>query len=69
VVFFTDLWAPVLYLVGAVYVGATTIFWLVAGRPEPILGGLDKAVQAVLIVSLLYLMIVEMRGAPAESED
>jgi hypothetical protein len=33
----------------------------VAGRPEPVLGGLDKAVQAVLIVSLVYLVIVEMR--------
>lgn len=61
VVFFTDLWAPVLYLVGAVYVGATTVFWLVVGRPEPVLGVLDKAVQAVLIVSLVYLMIMEMR--------
>ena len=69
VVFFTDLWAPVLYLVGAVYVGATTVFWLVAGRPEPILGGLDKAVQAVLIVSLVYLMVVEMREGGAGSED
>ena len=69
VVFFTDLWAPVLYLVGAVYVGATTVFWLVVGRPEPILGVLDKAVQAVLIVSLVYLMVVEMREGAAGSED
>ena len=69
VVFFTDLWAPVLYLVGAIYVGATTVFWLVVGRPEPILGVLDKAVQAVLIVSLVYLIVVEMREGAAGSED
>jgi hypothetical protein len=61
VVFFTELWMPVHYLVGAVYVGVTTVFWLVAGRPQPVLGGLDKAVQAVLIVSLVYLVVVEMR--------
>jgi len=52
---------PVHYLVGALYVGVTTVFWLVAGRPQPVLGGLDKAVQAVLIVSLVYLVVVEMR--------
>ena len=69
VVFFTDLWAPVHYLVAAVYVGATTVYWLVAGRPQPVLGGLDKAVQAVLIASLVYLMVVEMRDDAAGSED
>jgi len=69
VVFFTDIWAPVHYLVAAVYLGATSVFWLVAGRPRPVLGGLDKAVQAILIVSLVYLMVVEMRETAAGSED
>jgi hypothetical protein len=69
VAFFTDLWGAVLYLVGAVYVGVTTVVWLLAGRPQPVLGGLDKAVQAALIVSLVYLLVVEMREGPAGSED
>lgn len=50
VVFLTELWSPVLYLVGAVYVGIMTIFWILVGMPEPVLGGVDKGVQAVLIV-------------------
>ena len=32
VAFFTDLWEPVLYLVGAVYVGITTAVWVLADR-------------------------------------
>lgn len=56
VIFLTELWSPVLYLVGAVYVGVMTVIWLLEGMPEPLLGGVDKAIQAVLFVLFLYLL-------------
>lgn len=69
VVFFTELWEPVLYLVGALYVGVTAVVWLLAGRPQPVLGGVDKAVQVVLIVALVSLLVVETRSADEPGAD
>lgn len=67
VVFFTDLWNPVLYLVGALYVGGMTVVWVLAGMPRPLLGAIDKGVQIVLLVLFVYLLVAESRGADAES--
>ncbi len=68
VVFFTELWQPVLYLVGAVYVGVTAVVWLLAGRPQPVLGVVDKVVQAGLVVLFVYLLVVETRGSEPDTD-
>ncbi|WP_254840071.1 DUF7475 family protein [Natronomonas marina] len=67
VVFFTDLWQPVLYLVGAVYAGVTTVVWVLAGMPNPLLGAVDKAVQFVLVVLFVYLLVEELREPASDS--
>lgn len=69
VVFLTELWSPVLYLVGAVYVGVMTIFWILVGMPEPVLGGVDKGVQAVLFVLFVYLLVGEHQRQPVDGGD
>lgn len=69
VVFFTDLWQPVLYLVGAVYVGVMTVIWVLSGMPLLALAVVDKTIQALLFGLFLYLLVVEMRSAgPAETD-
>ena len=60
---------PGLYLVGAVYVGVTTAVWVLAGMPQPLLGAVDKVVQAVLFVLFVYALIGEMRADDADSSD
>lgn len=67
VVFFTDLWEPVLYLVGAIYVGVMTVVWLLAGMPQLALAVVDKTVQALLFGLFVYLLVVESR--PTRSAD
>ena len=69
IVFLTDLWEPVLYLVGAVYVGVTTVVWVLAGMPQPLLGAVDKVIQAVLFVLFVYVLLGEMRADDADSSD
>ena len=69
VVFLTDLWEPVLYLVGAIYVGVTTVVWVLAGMPQPLLGAVDKAVQAVLLALFVYVLVGEMQADDADSSD
>ena len=69
IVFFTDLWEPVLYLVGAVYVGVTTVVWMLAGTPQSPLGAVDKTVQAVLFALFVYVLVGEMRANDADSSD
>ena len=69
VVFLTDLWEPVLYLVGAVYVGVTTTVWVLAGMPQPLLGAVDKVIQAVLFALFVYMLVGEMRTDDADSSD
>lgn len=68
VVFFTDLWQPVLYLVGAIYVGVTTVVWVLAGMPRPLLGAVDKVVQGALVVLFVYVLVVEMQDTEAGPE-
>jgi hypothetical protein len=68
VAFFTDLWEPVLYLVGAVYVGVTTAVWVLAGMPQPLLGAADKVVQAVLLVLFVYVLVREVRVGEADED-
>jgi hypothetical protein len=68
VVFFTDLWQPVLYLVGAVYVGVMTVVWVLAGMPLLAFAIVDKAVQALLFALFIYLLVTEMQvTSPAET--
>jgi hypothetical protein len=68
VVFFTDLWQPVLYLIGAVYVGVMTVVWVLAGMPLLVFAIVDKAVQALLFVLFIYLLVTEMQAtSPAET--
>lgn len=70
VVFFTDLWQPVLYLVGAIYIGVMTVVWVLAGMPLLALALVDKAVQALLFALLIYLLVTEMQAmSPPETED
>jgi hypothetical protein len=70
VVFFTDLWQPVLYLVGAIYIGITTVVWVLEGMPFLTLGLVDKTVQALLFTVLIYLLVTEMQSAsPVEAEE
>ena len=69
VVFFTELWAPVHYLAGALYVGLTAVVWLLAGRPQPVLGVVDKVIQVVLVVTLVYLLVVETRRGEEPGAD
>lgn len=70
VVFFTDLWEPVLYLVGAIYIGVMTVVWVLAGMPLLALAVVDKTVQAILFGLFIYLLVTEMRSASlAEAEE
>lgn len=69
VVFLTELWSPVLYLVGAMYVGVMTFFWILVGMPEPVLGGVDKGVQVVLFVLFVYLLVGEHHRQPVDGGD
>ena len=69
VIFLTDLWEPVLYLVGAIYVGVTTVVWVLAGMPQPLLGAVDKVIQAVLFALFVYMLVGEMRTDDADSSD
>ena len=69
VIFLTDLWEPVLYLVGAIYVGVTTVVWVLAGMPQPLLGAVDKAIQAVLFALFVYVLLGEMRADDTDSSD
>lgn len=50
-----------LYAVGVPYTAAQMVAWYVQGMPEFQLGVFDKAVQALLIVLLVYLFVVEGR--------
>ncbi|WP_336135235.1 hypothetical protein [Natronomonas amylolytica] len=69
VLFFTDLWQPVLYLVGAVYVGMMTVVWVLAGMPLLALALVDKAVQALLFALFVYLLVTEMQAmSPPDME-
>lgn len=62
VVFFTNLWDPVLYLVGAVYISVMTVVWVLDGAPLLSLGVADKVVQALLFVLFLYLLFEDAGG-------
>lgn len=68
VVFFTDLWQPVLYLVGAIYVGIMTVVWGLAGMPFLTLAVVDKTIQLILFGLFIYLLVVELRSTAAETE-
>lgn len=59
VVFFTDLFAPVLYLVGALFVGVLLAVWLLEDASVGGLAVLDKLVQVVLIVVFVVLLYRE----------
>lgn len=67
VVYFTELWEPVFYLVGALYLGAMSVIWLLTGMPQLLFGLADKVVQGALFVLLVYLLVTESGETEAES--
>lgn len=67
VLFFTDLWRPVMYLAAAAYVALMALVWVMVGTPMIVLGVVDSAVQLSLIGLCLYLLVDESaRGDVAE---
>lgn len=66
VVYFTDLWRPDYYLVGAVYVVLMAGVWFVSGMPMTTVGSVDTAAKAVLVALCLYLLADERRGVSPE---
>lgn len=46
-----------------------TIFWILVGMPESVLGGVDKGVQAVLFVLSVYLLVGEHQRQPIDGGD
>lgn len=62
VVFFTDLFEPVLYLVGVLFVGVLLVVWVLGGAAIDGLGGLDKLVQVALMVVFVVLLFREEGG-------
>lgn len=65
VVFLTTLWQSVLYLVGALYVGITTVVWLLAGMPMTTLGVVDTTIQLTMFGLFIYLFVSEARTVAA----
>jgi hypothetical protein len=59
VVFFTNVWNPVLYLLGAIYISVMTVVWVLDGAPMLSLGIADKIVQTVLFGLFIYLLFEE----------
>lgn len=59
VVFFTDLFAPVLYLVGALFVGILLVVSVLANATIGAIEVLDKVVQVALIAVFLALLFRE----------
>jgi hypothetical protein len=59
IVYFTNFWSAVLYLVGAIYISVMTIVWVLDGAPMLTLGLVDKVVQAGLFVLFVYLLFEE----------
>ena len=64
ILFFTVFWAPVLYLIGVIYVTTLLTIWLLAGMPLYALGVLDGIVQLGLIVTFAYLFLLEGQSRP-----
>lgn len=67
IVFFTNLWSPVLYLVGAIYISVMSVVWVLDGAPLLSLGIADKIVQAGLFALFVYLLFEEV-GTIDEAE-
>lgn len=62
--FFTRLFRPVLYLVGAAYIALLTVMWVLAGTPFFAVGMLDAAVHVALFGLFVYLFFVEVDAEP-----
>lgn len=69
VVFFTDLWQPGYYLLGAVYVGLMAGVWFVSGMPMTMVGSVDTAAKVALVALCLYLLADERRDVSPEEPD
>lgn len=66
VVYFTDLWRPVYYLVVAAYVALMAGVWFVSGTPMTMVGSVDTAGKAALVGVCLYLLTDERRDVGQE---
>lgn len=69
VVYFTDLWRPGYYLVGAGYVVLMAGVWFVSGMPMTMVGSVDTAAKAALVGLCLYLLADERRDRSPEEPD
>lgn len=67
VVYFTDLWRPVYYLVGAGYVSLMAGVWFVSGTPMSVVGSVDTVAKVVLVALCLYLVADERRDVGTEA--
>lgn len=60
VVYFTDLWRPKLYLLGATYVALMVVAWVRLGMPTAgTIGLAHAAIQGALFALCLYLLVLE----------
>lgn len=69
VVYFTDLWRPGYYLVGAGYVVLMAGVWFVSGMPMTTVGSVDTAAKVALVALCLYLLADERRDVSPEEPD
>lgn len=66
VVFFTDLWRSVYYLVVAGYVTLMAGVWYLSGQPMAVVGYADTVAKGLLIALCLYLVADERRDVEPE---
>lgn len=67
VVYFTDVWVPVMYLGGAAYVAVMAAVGLLVGTPTVLVGLLDTGVQGVLFTLCCYRFVVDREPTDAGS--
>ena len=67
VVYFTDLWRPRYYLVGAGYVVLMAGVWFVSGTPMAEVGYADTVAKVLLVALCLYLVADERRDVGTET--
>lgn len=66
VVYFTDLWQPVYFLLTAGFVVLMAAVWFVSGTPMTMVGSVDTVAKVALVGLCLYLLADERRDVAAE---
>lgn len=62
-VYFTDYWRPILYLVGATVAGSLGVLWVLDGMAYALAGLLAGVAEAALVLLGVYLFLREERFA------